>query len=204
MDIQQLSNEENQIKRYFIVCNDPDMQEQMGRIEIHSDQLQQWKITPLLVARVVADLLDLEFNAEDTSGQTSIRIGMMTGKYGRRWLSLNASPLRLAANQHDIPVDELLYFDGDKLQIDQQRIKQLIETKPFSNQKYYTPSTDKRENRKQNTAAMYRDWQDEYSRLRRQHPDTTRHTDNWIATQIAKMDIAQGRQPETIRKNMKS
>jgi len=39
--------------------------------------------------------------------------------------------------------------------------------------------------------------------LRRKYPNTTSHSDIWIANQIAKMDIAHGREAETIRKQMK-
>lgn len=63
--------------------------------------------------------------------------------------------------------------------------------------------TEKREVGKRKTAAMYEDWQDAYLDLRRKYPDTVRHSDNWIAKQIAKLVVAQGRDSETIRKNMK-
>ena len=43
-------------------------------------------------------------------------------------------------------------------------------------------------------------WNKEYLRLRKEHPDKP---DNWCAIQISKMQIAQGRSKETIRKNMK-
>jgi len=50
---------------------------------------------------------------------------------------------------------------------------------------------------------MREDWREEYLNLRRKYPDTTQHSDNWIAKQIAKLGIAKGRDSETIRKNMK-
>ena len=47
---------------------------------------------------------------------------------------------------------------------------------------------------------MHASWQKKYRELKRSKPGKT---DTWYAQQIAKMDIAQGRDAETIRKNMK-
>jgi len=47
---------------------------------------------------------------------------------------------------------------------------------------------------------MYKDWNDEYLRLKK---EKSGRTDTWCSIQIAKMDIAQDKDSETIRKNMK-
>lgn len=49
------------------------------------------------------------------------------------------------------------------------------------------------------TQAMYADWHDEYLRLKKKHPNKS---NSWISQQIAKLPIAQGKDSETIRKNM--
>jgi len=100
------------------------MQDQMGRIPIPSERLQQWKATALQLARVVVVLLAIESKAEDQHGQTNIRIGMINGKKGRRWLSLNKSPLTLEINNHRLPLEEVLFFEHDMLAIDRGHIDQ--------------------------------------------------------------------------------
>ena len=122
----------------------------------------------------------------------------------RRWLSLNKSPLTLELNDHRVPLEELLFFSGDSLAIDRERIERLIDKAPNQVEKSYTPSTKKREARKRNTEAMHEDWRQEYKKLRRRYSDTVRHNESWIARKIAKMKIGQGRSAETIRRKMKS
>jgi hypothetical protein len=203
MAVHQLPGGNNRPSRAFIVCDDPEMQGQMGRIAIPADRLRQWKVTALQLTQVIAGLLGIECKAEERHGQTNIRIGMVKGKNGRRWLSLNKSPLTLEVNDHHLPLEEVLFFEHGALAIDRERIELLLDKTPASSGKRYTPTTEKREAGKRKTEAMYEDWHEEYLRLRRKHPDTARHSDSWIAKQIAKLDIAQDRDSETIRKNMK-
>jgi len=203
MDIQHLAGEDKRPARAYVVCGDPEMQGQMGRIQIPLERLQQWKVTALQLTKVTARLLAIECKAEDRHGQTNIRIGMIKGKKGRRWLSLIKSPLTLEINEHRLPLEEALFFEGDVLHIDGVRIKQLIDKPLSSSRNKYMPSTDKREAGKRKTEAMYEDWREAYRKLRRKHPNTASHSDNWIAVQIAKLDIAKGRKSETIRKRMK-
>ena len=61
------------------------------------------------------------------------------------------------------------------------------------------PKIIRRETRKLATQAMHEDWQKEYLRLKKEKPGRTKRRG---AEKIAKMDIAQGRASETIRKNM--
>ena len=64
----------------------------------------------------------------------------------------------------------------------------------------YIRSDVKREARKLDTQAMYKEWQKEFRSLLRKRPDMS---DVRCSRQIAKMRIAQGRHAETIRKKMK-
>lgn len=64
----------------------------------------------------------------------------------------------------------------------------------------YTPNNARREARKLDTEAKYASWQKAYRRLLKNRPNMS---DVWYSQQIAKMDIANGSSPETIRKNMK-
>ncbi len=199
MEVQHLSGKGNSPRRAFVVCDHPEMQSQMGRIQISQERLQQWKVTALQLANVVACLLSIESKAVDRHGQTNIPIGMIKGKNGRRWVSLNKSPLTLEVGDHHLSLDEVLYFENDTLKIDQQSIKRLIDKAPRSDGKKYVSSTKKQEARKRNTEAKYQDWRDEYRKLRRQYPD---HSDSWIARKISNMKIAKGLSSEHIRKKM--
>lgn len=203
MEVHQLPGTNKKPARFFVVCDDPEMQEQMGRIQIPQEKLQQWKVTPHQLAKVAANLLVIDNNVNDRHGHNNIRIGMIEGGSGRRWLSLNKSPLALEISENKVPLEEVLFFDDDKLHIDKTRIYQLMEKASGSTGKKYRPSTSKREARKRRTEAMYADWHAEYHKYRLKYPNRKTHSDNWIAKQIAKMKIAQGRDSETIRHNMK-
>lgn len=187
------------VTRAFVVCEDAEMQSQIGRIPIPLEHLKQWQSSTKHLANVISHFLDLDDSSEQTI-QNKIRLGMMTSSKGRRWVSLQFEPLSLEINQYSIPINELLYFEDEQLLIDRLRVDDLLERAPQSNIKGYTPSTDKRDLKKLQTQAMYKDWNDEYLRLKK---EKSGRTDTWCSIQIAKMDIAQGKDSETIRKNMK-
>jgi hypothetical protein len=46
---------------------------------------------------------------------------------------------------------------------------------------------------------MYQDWQDSYLSLKAEYPNKS---NTWYAEKIRKMDIAKGRDADTIRKHM--
>ena len=186
--------------RAFVVCDDPGMQGEMGRINISLDHLQQWKTSAKQLAKVVAELLDLDLKPEETKHQASIRLGMLTSTKGRRWVSLNAKPLALEINQHIAPVEEVLYFEGETLVIDRPRINDMLVAVAPGKDNRYTASTSKREDGKRNTEAMHQDWHDAYVRLQRQYPDKSAV---WISKKIEAMPIAQGVKAATIYRKMK-
>lgn len=61
-------------------------------------------------------------------------------------------------------------------------------------------NTVRREARKLNTQAMYKSWRNAYRKLLKDRPNMS---DSWYALQIAKMDISNDRNADTIRKHMK-
>lgn len=186
-------------QRAFIVCDHPDMQSQMGRIDVPLQRLSQWKTSPKHFAKVIAGLLDFEGIANDKKETGVYKLGMLNSDTGRRWVSLALSPLSIVINQHATPVGDLLYIDNNELAIDHVRINELLNNLT-RNTKNYTPNTDKQENRKLSTQAMYQDWKDAYIYSVKKHP---KKSDTWHSQQIAKLPIAQGKSSETIRKNMK-
>jgi len=66
--------------------------------------------------------------------------------------------------------------------------------------KRYTPSNARREARKLDTQAMYESWRKAYCALKNSRP---KMSDVWYSLQIAKLEIAEGRDADTIRKHMK-
>jgi len=62
-------------------------------------------------------------------------------------------------------------------------------------------TTVRREARKLTTAGLYKRWQIAYRKSKKAHPDKS---DVWHSQQIAKLEIAEGRNAETIRKHMKA
>ena len=199
MDVINLTHDEPALTRAFIVCDDAEMQSQMGRVKIPLLRLLQWQGSVKQLSQVIADLLGLKDKITFTANQAVIKLGMLKAEKGRRWVTLNGSDLLLEINRRTIPVDELLYFDGQQLVIDQNSIDDLLNSESLNKGKKYTPSTTKREDSKLKTQAMYQDWKDEYLRLKEQHPNKS---NTWCSIQISKMDIAKGRDAETIRTEM--
>ncbi len=185
--------------RAFVVCDDPEMQDEMGRINIPLDHLKQWKTSAKQVAKVVADLLELDYQPDRKKQPANIKLGMLVSKQGRRCVSLNVHPLQLELNQRSAPIKEILYFEEGKLLLDHPRINQMLLAAPLQQGKPYTPSTSQREAGKRETEAMYQDWIDAYHRLKRQHPDEKKP---WICRQIAILPIAKGRDDKTIYRKL--
>lgn len=187
-------------QRAFIVCDDPDRQSQMGRVAVPLVRLQQWRVSARQFAEVVAGLLGFDSKPDFHKASASYRLGMLKSKGGRRWVSITVQPLAVEINRQTVPLADLLYFSGESLELDQPRIDELINAIPSDAGVAYTPDTSKREARKLATQAMYQNWHDEYLVLQRRHPGKS---DIWYSLQIAKLPIAQGKDSETVRKNMK-
>ncbi len=187
-------------QRAFIVCDDPDQQDHMGRIAVSLDRLQQWQTSAKQMAALIARLLGVTAKPTYQQESASYALGMLKRDSGRRVVSLTVQPLALVINQQPVELDELLYFDGDQLVIDRPRVDELLNTAPSPTGKAYNPDTSKREARKLATQAMYQDWNDAYRKFKQQYPDKK---DSWHSFQIAKLPVAQGRDSETIRKKMK-
>lgn len=188
------------VARAFIVCEEPEQQSRMGRVAVPLPKLQQWQASAKQVAALLANLLELESKPEYLKESGSYKLGMLKGSKGRRWAILTSQPLALSINQQSIPVSELLYFDSDVLVIDRLRVDELLNASSNRTGKPYVADTSKQELGKLATQAMYKNWHDEYQKLKRQHPTKS---DTWYSIQIAKLGISQGKSAETVRKNMK-
>lgn len=199
MDVVTLTHDDPALTRAFIVCDDAEMQSQMGRIKVPLVRLQQWQGSIKQLAKVIANLLGLKDKITFSANQAVINLGMLKGEKGRRHVTLNSLDLSLEINQRTVSVDEVLYFEVKQLVIDRYKIDELLHSEALNKDKKYTPSTTKREAGKLATQAMHQDWKDAYIRLNDEYPNKT---DRWYAAKIAKMGIGKGREPGTIRKNM--
>jgi len=200
MDVLTLAYDKPTKPRAFIVCDDAEMQSQIGRVKIPLERLKQWQCSVKQLAKVIAALLGLKNKITFTNGQSIIKLGMLKAENGRRWVTLNSSDISLEINSHTILVADLLYFENEKLVIDHDSINVLLNRKPLSQDKDYIPSTNKRDARKLETQTMYQDWNDEYLKLKAQN---TNRSKSWCSGKIAKMAIAQDRDAGTIRRNLK-
>ncbi|MFQ3194717.1 MAG: hypothetical protein ACI9N3_001545 [Colwellia sp.] len=188
--------------RYYAICEDPIMYEQIGRMKVPAEQLNQWKISIKQVAVLIADLLGLSPNIHHKADQKSIALGSLNSRAGRKSVLLNVEPLLLVVNQSELPINQLLYFDlnsSDKLALDLDKIDHALNLKQSPQPKAYKPNVDKKEQRKANTQAMQQDWQEQAMKLKKKNPTKSK---TWLSQQIAKMPLAQGKSSETIRRNI--
>ncbi|MFQ5637714.1 MAG: hypothetical protein ACE5IR_06925 [bacterium] len=180
----------------FVAC---DQRDDMGRVPIPSGALQQWQVTENQLTNWLAREISVRGKPKRDRETKSFLIGDVQGKKRTGRLELVfKEPVTLKASEHPLSLNEIVFLDGHQLKIDRAAILDLIDRPPTSDR--YIPSIARREARKLETQAIYKSWQKAYRTLKRKNSDKS---DNWCALQIAKMDIAQGRGSETIRKNMK-
>ncbi len=200
MDVITLPHDDPALSRAFIICDDANMQNQMGRVQVPFVRLQQWQSSIKQLARVIADLLAFKDKIEFSANQSTIKLGMLKSSKGRRrWVSLTCADLSLVINQYSVPIEDVLYFENEQLLIDSDCIDDFLNRAPLQQGKTYTSSTNKREAGKLETQAMYQDWEDEYLNLKKSHPKKSK---TWCSIQLAKMDIAKGKDSETIRRKL--
>lgn len=188
--------------KYYAACEDPFMQDEMGRMTIPAEQLNQWQISIKQLALVIASLLNLPNNISYKANQETINLGLLKSKTGRKSVVLNIEPLSLIINQNELPITDLLYFDlskSEKLELDIERVNYVLNLKQAKATKNYHENTSKQDQRKANTQAMYADWQEEAVKLSKQNPGKG---NNWICAKIAKTALAKGKSAETIRRNI--
>ena len=182
--------------RAFVACV---IRDDMGRIPIPLNYLQQWQVTESQVAGWIADSLELKGKPKRDRKSGTIHIGNVQGKKKMGLLEwVSQSPVSLKASGDFLPLIEVVYLEGDQLQIDQAAIINMVDRPPPSDR--YEPSIAKREANKLDTQARHIRWQKAYRELKRKNSE---RSDNWCSIQISRMDIAEGRKQETIRKEMK-
>jgi transcription elongation factor Elf1 len=185
--------------RYYAMCLDDYMHEQVGRMTIPPEQLNQWQCSTKQLIKILSRLLSIDKEPTFSINTEQTRLAMLAKKAGRKWVTLIHYPLALEINQMILPLEEILYFDGNSLALDIDRVNYALNLKQPAQEKGYSPNVNKRDKGKFNTQAMHQDWQDEAIRLKKKYPN---HNKTWISKQIAKLSIAQERSAETIRKSI--
>ena len=171
------------------VCIDTDMQEEMGILHFPIDQLRQWKITTLQLAKVIHRLLGIKTKLEHNSSQDFIKIGFIQGGEGRRALTLHTNPLRLEVNNHILQITDVCYFDHKDLVIDFAYIEACVNKPAKDKNPRYQKSNKRQQARKLETEARNKDIQEAYKKLRKKHPKSSLHTDDWFAKKIQEQGI---------------
>lgn len=196
MPVEIFPGDDGQTVRAFVACEDRNF----GRVKIPATRLQQWRLTLGQLARWIADTLTLRLSGKRLDGGNLLELGLVSGEKRAQMLCLHTTgELALVAGSNRIPLVDAVQFINGALSLNADLIRQLVDTSATGDARY-TPNTARREVRKLETAAMHEQWRKEYRTLKKKRPNMS---DVWYSQQIAKMECAQGKQSETIRKQMK-
>ena len=181
----------------FILC---DKRNDINRVPVSAEKVIQWQCNIDLISNFVATSLGLRRPARHTDSAGRWVIGIVSGDKRSQMLCLEAfSTLTMVIGNSKVPLAEFVKFQDGAYELDDTQIRRLADSATTADDRY-TPSNDKREDRKLATQAMYESWRKEYRAWQKKRPGMS---DVWYAKQIAKMDVARSRKAETIRKRMK-
>jgi hypothetical protein len=181
----------------FVVC---DKRDDINRVAVSAERLRQWRCGVEAVGAFVARSLGLRSESQRKTDAGLWELGLVTGSKRSQMVCLRANEgLELVAGQNAVPLAELVRFRADGYSVDTEAVRQLVDAATTGDPRY-TPSNARREARKLDTQALHESWRKEYRSLKQRRP---KMSDVWYSQQIAKMDIAKGRNAETIRKHMK-
>ena len=199
MPVHVITAEGKRPARAFIAC---DKRSDISRVPITLTSLTQWQCSAEAVCGFVAATLGLRRSDEQSALAALWNIGIATGDKRSQMLCLQAnSALALVAGNNSMALVEMVEYHDGAYSLDGAMVRQLVDTATTADSRY-TPSNAKREARKLDTQAMYAEWQKAYRDLYKKHKHKNM-SDVWYSQQIAKMDIAKGRDASTIRKHMK-
>ncbi len=183
--------------RAYIFCDEP---EDMGRIEVESAALEQWRITGEALAGALARMLGLAGTPQRDGAVKRWTLGTLKGKEHKAAIKLAVEDgIVLILAGHTVALPEVLSLEANGLAVDKVELLRLVDT-PAPCAKAYQPSIARREARKLDTQQKYAAWRKAARGLRRKSQGKS---ERWVSLQIAKMDIAQGSTAETIRKHIR-
>jgi len=182
----------------FIVC---DKRDDINRVPVAAERLTQWRCNMAALCGFVAQSLGLRLRESPPINAELWQIGIATGDKRHQMLSLKADgDLALVAGNTAVPLSELIDYRSGRYSIDRAMIRHLVDSACRADSRY-TPTTARRETRKLKTQAMYQGWRKAYREMRKSRPNMS---DVWYSRQIAKRDVGECREADTIRKHMKS
>lgn len=180
----------------FIVC---DKRSDTNRVNVSADLLIQWRCSAESIARFIANCLSFQPRLKQTNEPRVIELGMATGNRRSQMLCLNFDGVvTIQAGSNRIVLADIVLFSGGRYKLDEKRIQRLVDSSVTADARH-TPNTARREAGKLDTQAMYSAWKAELKKLRKSRP---KMSNVWDSRRIAQMDIAQGREAETIRRKM--
>lgn len=181
----------------FIVC---DKRGDTNRVPVPLDRLTQWQCSTQAVCGFVAHAAGLRSAIQQTDDAGLWEMGVATGKKRSQMLCLQAKgALALVAGGNALPLADFIGYAHGAFLLNAVMVQQLVDSATTADTRY-TPSNARREARKLDTHAMHVSWQKEYQALKKRRPG---ESDVWYSVQIAKSTVGQGREPSTIKKNMK-
>jgi len=181
----------------FIVC---DKRSDVNRVPIPAERLTQWQCNTDLVCKFISTSLALRQPVKKADDDGRWEIGMVSGDKRSQMLCLEAADeLMLIAGNSKVPLSEFIEYHDGAYVLDDAQIRHLVDSATTADDRY-TPSNARREAHKLDTKAMYESWRKAYRELRKKRPGMS---DVGCSLKIAKMEIAKGRDSETIRKHMK-
>lgn len=182
----------------FTVC---DKRDDINRVPVSADRLRQWRCGIEAVGAFVAQSLGLRAGGQHKTESGLWELGLAMGRRRSQMVCLRANgTLEIVAGQNAVPLTELVRIGAQGFSIDAEAIRQLVDAATAGDLRY-TPSVARSEARKLKTQALHESWRKEYRALKkRSHAGMS---DVWYSQRIARMDIAQGKSAETIRKHLK-
>jgi hypothetical protein len=181
----------------FVVC---DKRDDINRVKVPAERLQQWRCDAEAVGWFVAQSLGIRPGGQRKISDGLREIGIVRGKKRSQMLCLKTNgSLELVAGSNSVPLSELLQFESKGYSIDAAAVRQLADMSSTGDSRY-TPSNARQEVRKLDTQNLYESWRNAYRELKTRRPEMS---DVWYSQQIAKSSSAKGRSAETIRKHMK-
>jgi hypothetical protein len=181
----------------FIVC---DKRRDINRVLVSAKRLMQWRCDVDAVCAFIAASLGLRRSDQHPADAELVNIGIAFGGKRSQMLCLKTHiALALVVGTGAVPLAELVDYRDGEYSVDGDMVRQLVDSATTADHRY-TPSNAKRAARTLDTQAMCESWRKAYRSLRKQRPNMS---DVWYSQQIAKQDIAAGRNAETIRKHMK-
>ena len=183
----------------FIVC---DKRSDINRVPVLAARLEQWRCDAEVVRGFIARSLGLRLSDQHHADVGLSNIGIASGDKRSQMLCLRTEgELTLVAGNNGMPLPELIGFHDGEYTVDVAMIRRLVDSTTTADPRH-TPSNARREARKLDTQARHEGWQKAYRDLKKKH--VRKMSDVWYSQQIAKLDIADGRSADTIRKHMKN